>query len=349
MGRKLGARVAGAHFAGLGGWKLGLWVGELLDAPGFIPWGLALSLAGVALGLVLTPYLVVRPLARAKQALTDMTFTALVSGTLGLIAGLVVAALFSVALSRLPGWLGVVAPIALSVLLGYLGMAVMASRDQELFQLLPEGSRQGMQAGRAPRDGQVLVDTSAIIDGRIADISKTGFVHGTMVIPRFVLDELRHIADSSDALRRNRGRRGLEMLNKLMKESEVPIQVLDVDARDDSEVDGKLVKLAKSLKAQILTTDFNLNRFAEIQGVRVLNINELANALKPVVLPGEEMVVRVVQEGKEAGQGVAFLDDGTMVVIEGGRRHINSHLDVSVTRVLQTAAGRIIFAQPRGT
>jgi uncharacterized protein YacL len=168
-----------------------------------------------------------------------------------------------------------------------------------------------------------------------------------MVIPRFILDELRHVADSSDALRRNRGRRGLEMLNKLRKEAEVPIQILDVDVRDDSEVDGKLIKLAKSLKAQILTTDFNLNRVAELQGIRVLNINELANALKPVVLPGEEILVRIIQEGKESGQGVGFLDDGTMVVVEGGKRYINTLLDVSITRVLQTAAGRIIFAQPR--
>jgi uncharacterized protein YacL len=189
------------------------------------------------------------------------------------------------------------------------------------------------------------MDTSAIIDGRIADISKTGFVHGTMIIPRFILDELRHVADSSDALRRNRGRRGLEILNKLRREAEVPIQILDVDAPEDPEVDAKLVTLAKNLKANILTTDFNLDRVAELQGVRVLNINELANALKPVVLPGEEMVVLIIQEGKEFGQGVGFLDDGTMVVVEGGKRHINSHLDVSVTRVLQTAAGRIIFAQ----
>ena len=190
------------------------------------------------------------------------------------------------------------------------------------------------------------MDTSAIIDGRIADISKTGFVRGTMVIPSFILDELRHIADSSDALRRNRGRRGLEMLNKLRRESEVPIQVLDVDVKDVIEVDSKLLTLAKNMRAQILTTDFNLNRVAEIRGVKVLNINELANALKPVALPGEEMTVRVIQEGKEPNQGIAFLDDGTMVVIDGGQRYINSHLDVSITRVLQTSAGRIIFALP---
>ena len=347
MGTQWWFRLAGALLAGLGGWVAGILIGNTTDNPGFVPWGLGGLLLGMALGLILTPYLVLRPITRLSRAISDVTFGTLVSSTLGLIVGLTVAALLSIAFSRLPGWPGVAVPIALSVLLGSLGMALMASRERDISQLLPERSRRGDTTGRTYTNGRVLMDTSAIIDGRIADISKTGFVHGTMVIPRFILDELRHVADSSDALRRNRGRRGLEMLNKLRKEAEVPIQILDVDVPDDSEVDAKLVMLAKSLKAQILTTDFNLNRVAELQGIRVLNINELANALKPVVLPGEEMVVRVIQEGKEFGQGVGFLDDGTMVVIEGGKRYINSHLDVSITRVLQTVAGRIIFAQPR--
>ena len=347
MGIQWWFRLAGALLAGLGGWGAGILIGNTTDDPGFVPWGLGGLLLGMAFGLILTPYLVLRPIKWINSALADVTFGTLVSGTLGLIVGLIVAALLSIAFSRLPGWPGVAVPIALSVLLGSLGVAVMTSRERDISQLLPERPRHGDTTGRTYTNGRVLMDTSAIIDGRIADISKTGFVHGTMVIPRFILDELRHVADSSDALRRNRGRRGLEILNKLRKEAEVPIQILDVDIHDDSEVDGKLVKLAKNLKAQILTTDFNLNRVAELQGVRVLNINELANALKPVVLPGEEMVVRVIQEGKESGQGVGFLDDGTMVVIEGGKRYINSHLDVSITRVLQTAAGRIIFAQPR--
>lgn len=347
MGTKWWYRLAGALLAGLGGWGVGILIGDASNNPGFIPFGLGGLIPGVAFGLILTPYLVLRPITRLSRAFADITFSALVSGTVGLVIGLTVAALLSIAFARLPGWPGIAVPVALSLLLGPLGLAIMVSRERELFQLLPERSRHGEAVNRNNSNGRVLMDTSAIIDGRIADITKTGFVHGTMVIPRFILDELRHVADSSDALKRNRGRRGLEMLNKLRKEAEVPIQILDVDARDDSEVDAKLVKLAKSLKAQILTTDFNLNRVAEIQGIRVLNINELANALKPVVLPGEEMVVRVIQEGKEFGQGVAFLDDGTMVVVEGGKRHINSHLEVSVTRVLQTAAGRIIFAQPQ--
>ena len=347
MGTKWWYRLAGAPLAGLGGWGTGNLIGDASNNPDFIPWGLGGLLLGMTFGLILTPYLILPPITRLGRAFADITFSVLVSGTLGLIAGLTVAALLSFALARLPGWPGVAVPIALSVLLGPLGLVIMVSRESEIAQLLPERPKRGEVAGRSNTNGRVLMDTSAIIDGRIADISKTGFVHGTMVIPRFILDELRHVADSSDALRRNRGRRGLEMLNKLRKEAEVPIQILDVDARDDSEVDAKLVKLAKSLKAQILTTDFNLNRVAELQGIRVLNINELANALKPVVLPGEEMVVRVIQEGKEFGQGIGFLDDGTMVVVEGGKKYINSHLEVSATRVLQTAAGRIIFAQPQ--
>ena len=162
------------------------------------------------------------------------------------------------------------------------------------------------------------------------------------------MDELRHIADSADSLRRKRGRRGLEILTKLQKEKLVPVQVIDADDWRGMEVDSKLVELAKTLKAPIVTTDYNLNRVAVIQGVKVLNVNDLANALKLTVMPGDEMEVDVIQEGKESGQGVAFLDDGVMVVVEGGRRHLNSHIGVEVTRVLQTSAGRLIFAQPKG-
>ena len=197
-------------------------------------------------------------------------------------------------------------------------------------------------------DPHIVVDTSAIIDGRIAEIVESGFIYGTLVVPRFVLDELQHIADSSDTLRRNRGRRGLEILAQLQKDS--PDAGRDRRGRGprrSTEVDAKLVALAKRCSGAILTNDFNLNRVAELQGVRVLNINSLANAVKPAVLPGEELRVKVIQDGKEAGQGVGFLDDGTMIVVEGGARYIDRELDVSVTRVLQTVAGRMIFAQPR--
>jgi uncharacterized protein YacL len=202
-------------------------------------------------------------------------------------------------------------------------------------------------AGPAIGDPHIVVDTSAIIDGRIAEIVESGFIYGTLVVPKFVLEELQHIADSSDTLRRNRGRRGLEILARMQKESPTPIEIVDDDVPEISEVDAKLVALALARSKAILTNDFNLNRVAELQGIRVLNINSLANAVKPAVLPGEELRVRVIQEGKEAGQGVGFLDDGTMIVVEGGVRYIDKDLDVAVTRVLQTVAGRMIFAQPR--
>lgn len=264
--------------------------------------------------------------------------------------GLVVAALIALPLSYLPSHAGSWLPLAVTIVLAYSGLAVVLSRERQVLQflrLLPaEGETpDGATNGRV--NGKIVLDTSAIIDGRIADITSTGFLHGTLIVPRFVLDELQHIADSADSLRRTRGRRGLDVLNKLRKENGVPFEVADVKV-DGSEVDSKLVKLAESIHASILTTDFNLNRVAEIQGVRVLNVNELAQAVRPVLLPGEELGIQVVQEGKEAGQGVGFLDDGTMMVVEGGRSFVGLEIDVVITRVLQTAGGRIIFAHPKG-
>ena len=189
------------------------------------------------------------------------------------------------------------------------------------------------------------MDTSVIIDGRIADISRTGFLTGNLLIPRFVLNELQYIADSPDNLRRQRGRRGMEVISQLQKESVLPIKISDIDVEGTREVDEKLVILARQMHAPILTNDYNLNRVAELQGVTVLNINELANAVKSVLLPGESLSVIVIQEGREVGQGVAYLDDGTMVVIEDGRDRINSQVTVVVTKILQTAAGRMIFAR----
>jgi rRNA maturation endonuclease Nob1 len=223
--------------------------------------------------------------------------------------------------------------------------------SQELLQKWNQRERDLISAiqtrlGRGNRSGgrAVLLDTSVIIDGRIADISQTGFIDGPMLVPRFILNELQHIADSSDPLRRNRGRRGLDMLNKLQKDSVTPIEITDLDAAEFQEADAKLIALARQLGAAVITNDYNLNKVAELQGVRVLNINELANAVKTVLLPGETLRVRIIQEGKELDQGVGYLDDGTMVVIEDGKRHIGETCEVCVTRVLQTVAGRMIFA-----
>ena len=270
----------------------------------------------------------------------------LFAGMIGLTVALMISAILALPLSLLSDPYGKVVPAAVAVLLGYLGTSMTATRGKELFRLLRSASPRwgGGEISWSDHGGQILVDTSAIIDGRIADITHAGFIPGSLVIPTFVLDELQHIADSSDPLRRQRGRRGLEMLNRLQRESGTPVEISDADFEDMQEVDAKLVKLAQSLDCSVITNDFSLNRVAELQGVRVLNINQLAAAVKPLVMPGEEMEIRIIQEGKEFSQGVGFLDDGTMVVVEDGRRHLNSRVNVVVTRVLQTAVGRMIFA-----
>lgn len=310
----------------------------------------ALTLAGAALGLVITPWLTTRPFLWLRNRIQGMPASQLIAATIGLVVGLAVAALLTPALSNLPTPLGDVLPFVASVLFGYLGMAVMVMRQRDIFSMSARFVRDtGFRSGKSRKSDAVLLDTSVIIDGRIADISRTGFVGETMLVPRFVLNELQHIADSSDPLRRNRGRRGLDMLNKLQKESVVPIRISDIDIDEVREVDDKLVMLAKQLHCPIITNDYNLNRVAELQGVMVLNVNELANAVKVIFLPGETMHVHIIQEGKEAGQGVGYLDDGTMVVVENGRRYINQTIEALVTKVLQTAAGRMIFAQPQNS
>ncbi|TYP48153.1 PIN/TRAM domain-containing protein [Thermosediminibacter litoriperuensis] len=269
-------------------------------------------------------------------------------GFLGLLMGLVVANLFSRALLSIP-WIGAFLPVVANVVLGYLGASVAIKKREELSALIPIPTVQKKQhaAVAANRLKPKILDTSVIIDGRIADVCQTGFLEGPIVVPGFVLEELRHIADSSDVLKRNRGRRGLDILNRMQKEMNIEVQIYEGDFDDISEVDSKLVKLAQMLDGKIITNDFNLNKVAELHKVPVLNINELANAVKPVVLPGEEMVVQVIKDGKESGQGVAYLDDGTMIVVDGGKKHIGETIGVMVTSVLQTAAGRMIFAKPK--
>jgi uncharacterized protein YacL len=308
--------------------------------------------AWIVVGFAILPYLTVVPalwLVRQVEALSTAEFVAAV---IGLLIGLLMGLLLGLPLSNFDPPLGTWLPLGVSLLfgLGMLGLTVAKRADLLLAAQaigLVRNQDPAASAGTRMGDPHIVVDTSAIIDGRIAEIVESGFIYGTLVIPRFVLDELQHIADSSDALRRNRGRRGLEILNRMQKEPGTPVEIVEDDVPDVAEVDAKLVALAIGRSRVILTNDFNLNRVAELQGVRVMNINSLANAVKPAVLPGEELHVRVIQEGKEAGQGVGFLDDGTMIVIEGGARHIDRELDVSVTRVLQTVAGRMIFAQPR--
>ena len=341
-------RVLGAGGFGVLGWRMGGFVSQFSTGQERLLWPWGLLLAGLPLGALVAPYLTLKPLHRTIDYINSIPGSTLVAGILGLLVGLIVASLIAIPLYGLSGWFGWGLPFIVTFTLGMTGLWLGVQRGRDMRAIFPAfESKRTQETSRAGRNGSILVDTSAIIDGRIADLTSTGFVEGTLVVPRFVLDELRHIADSSDPLRRNRGRRGLEVLGKLRGEDKVSLEVLDVGVDAGDEVDSQLVKLARSMKSSILTTDYNLNRVAELQGVQVLNVNELASALKSVVLPGEEMRVNIVQEGKEAGQGVAYLDDGTMVVVEGGRRYINAYHDVVVTRVLQTAAGRIIFAQSR--
>lgn len=336
-------RLVGMVVFAVIGWRLGDALGTGAETQ--IRYVIVLALAGAALGLLVTPWITLRPYIWARRTIRQIPAQQLLAATVGLIIGLIIAALSAFPLSLLPEPWRSVFPFASLILFGYLGAWVMVMRERDFYAIL--GGRLGREGFvRASTEKAVLLDTSVIIDGRIADISRTGFVDGTMTIPRFVLAELQHIADSPDPLRRNRGRRGLDMLNKLQKESIVPIRITDLDVEDVHEVDDKLVRLAKNLHCPILTNDYNLNRVAELQGIRVLNINELANAVRAVVLPGEGMKVRVVQEGKELGQGVGYLDDGTMVVVESGRKYIGNTIDVTVTRMLQTNQGRMIFAAP---
>jgi uncharacterized protein YacL len=336
-------RLVGMFVFAFIGWRVGDALSE--GSGDAIRYIIVLALAGAALGLIITPWITLRPYRWARRTIRQVPAQQLVAATLGLMIGLIIAALSAFPLSFLPSPFGSILPFVSLIVFGYLGAWVMMMRERDFFALFGSRlSREGL--ARASSERTVLLDTSVIIDGRIADISRTGFIDGTMMIPRFVLQELQHIADSPDPLRRNRGRRGLEMLNKLQKESIVPIRITDLDVEDVHSVDDKLVRLAKNLHCPIVTNDYNLNRVAELQGVRVLNINELANAVRAVVLPGEGMRVRVVQEGKELGQGVGYLDDGTMVVIDNGKRFIGSTIDVTVTRMLQTNQGRMIFATP---
>lgn len=289
----------------------------------------------------------------AEDSLVKIPVTDVLFGSVGLIFGLIVAFLIGFALNAVQvPILNAVAPILLTLLFGYMGFQVGFKKRDELLGLFGNrGNKKkpGDEEAEKAAAGKALkiLDTSVIIDGRVADICQTGFLEGTIVIPQFVLEELQHIADSSDVLKRNRGRRGLDILNRIQKELAIKVEIYEGDFEEISEVDSKLVKLAKLTNGILVTNDFNLNKVCELQNVTVLNINDLANAVKPVVLPGEELTVQVIKDGKEYHQGVAYLDDGTMIVVEEGREYIGKRIEVLVTSVLQTSAGRMIFAKPK--
>lgn len=347
-------RLVGMIGFGVGGLLVGQ---QLVQAGGIGPENgvgslLITTLVGALVGFVVTPFLTNRPFNALQSRLKQVPAIDLMAGAAGLALGLLFAALLSLPLALLPSPFREILPFVSALVFGLLGLSTMIARRRDIAGLLASrvparnGESNTIASVAAVDERFVLLDTSVIIDGRIADISRTGFINNIMLVPRFVLNELQHIADSSDALRRNRGRRGLDILNRMQKDTIVRVRITDMDVEDVREVDDKLIALAKRLKCPVLTNDYNLNRVAEIQGVNVLNVNELANAVRMVFLPGETMRIEIIQEGKEVGQGVGYLDDGTMIVVEEGRRYIGSTIGVTVTKVLQTAAGRMIFARP---
>lgn len=344
-------RIVGAIATSVGGGFFGRWLANFLrvSPEGYV---IVFVLLGFLIGLILTPYVTIRPLRRISQRLAKMPAERLIAIVLGLFIGLVAAALLSLPLALLGSPFRQILPLVAAAVLCYLSVVILVSRQSDL-QTFFSGLRMpqaavGSESGgnNAGNEQFILLDTSVIIDGRIADISKTGFIRATLLIPNFILSELQHIADSADPLRRGRGRLGLEVLTQLQNDSPVPTQIMDMDVSEVRDADSKLVALARHLRSPIMTNDYNLNRVAELQGVSVLNINDLANAVKITSLPGEELKVKIIQEGRESDQGVGFLQDGTMVVVEDGRNLINRTLNVTVTKVLQTSAGRMIFAKP---
>jgi len=298
-----------------------------------------ISLLGLIAGFLLAALTLL-----LEKGLKKIPLRNLLGSFIGLILAILIANLFSnVFFFNLLNHQQIVLPLlgALYGVCGYMGLRIGFKKGEEIH--LPGWKLFSKNA--PPSENAKILDTSVIIDGRIADITETGFIEGALIIPQFVLNELQHIADSSDSVKRTRGKRGLEVLHHLQKQGGVDVRIMDKDYPAIKEVDSKLIELAKEIRGKIITNDSNLNKVAELQGIEVLNINELTNSLKPVVLPGEEINVKILKEGKEMGQGVAYLDDGTMIVVDNGRRQMGKTIDVTVTSVLQTPAGRMIFAR----
>ncbi|NTV89791.1 MAG: TRAM domain-containing protein [Clostridiales bacterium] len=284
---------------------------------------------------------------QVELRLQSMTLYELAMSAAGLIIGLIIANLVTIPINKVE-IVGTPIAVFVNILFGSLGIALALVKKNESIADAFKGRMTGGKGAHSNARPKVF-DTSVIIDGRIVDICRSGFVDGELVVPSFVLEELRHIADSQDAIKRNRGRRGLDVLNTLQKELQLDIRIENVEISPDAEVDNELLKLTEKLGGKVLTIDYNLSKVAVFQKVPVLNINDLANALKPIALPGEDMIVQVIKDGKENGQGIGYLEDGTMIVIDGGRRHIGESLNVTVTSTLQTAAGRMVFAKPKYT
>lgn len=309
-------------------------------------------LVGALVGYGISPFvlrLIWAAIHRIESGLSDFESQDIIVGTLGLLFGLIIANLIGLAFARLP-IIGAYGPIVFSIVFGYAGMSIATRKKSEIIALVSNLrlGKSGKEHSGKRKDMDFsgkLLDTSAIIDGRIAEICSTGFLEGPLLVPVFVLEELQLIADSSDLLKRNKGRRGLDILKQMQEDNYVEVRIINDDFDDVQGVDSKLVRLGRKINAKVVTNDYNLNKVAALQGVAVLNINDLANALKPARIPGEHMNVLIVKAGKEENQGVAYLDDGTMIVVEDGQKYIGSTVPVTVTSVLQTSAGRMIFVK----
>mgnify|MGYP001505747195 FL=1 len=320
------------------------------------------TLLGVIIGYLISSFILKQGLVIAKRLeriLTHIPNQELIAGTIGLLFGLIIANLIGVAFNQVP-IIGPYIPIILSAIFGYSGLKIMARKGPEMYynyvqQWGGEGTKKtsrfkmfSTHKSDKTTSTPKLLDTSVIIDGRIKELCNTGFIEGPLMVPLFVLNELQIISDSADATKRNRGRRGLDILKEMQDANKVAIEVVEDDYDDLTEVDSKLMRLALDKQWKLMTNDFNLNKVARVQGIEVLNLNELANVLKPALIAGEWIRVQIMKEGKEVHQGVAYLDDGTMIVVEDGKPYVGQTVEVMVTSILQTSAGRMIFARVDG-
>lgn len=338
------SRIVGMIVFALLGARLGMDATEFIGYPREVSATL-FALSGALIGLVLTPWLTVRPFSILRRAINGMPVEMLLMAALGAILGLIISLLLAYPLSLLGAPLGNLLPLLLSSAAVYLGATTFAVRSRELWAILVSREARN-RSGSSQGERQLLIDTSVLIDGRIVDIAKTGFLGGTLLVPRFVLAELHQVSDSSDMIRRNRGRHGLNKLNELQRNEVTMVRMIEDDIEEIPAVDNKLIALAQKLNADIVTNDYNLNKVANAQGVSVLNIHMLANAVRSLYIPGETFTIHVIQEGRDAGQGVGYLKDGTMVVIENGKAYMDRHINVVVTRLINRETGRMIFAVP---
>lgn len=340
------SRIAGLVVFSVLGLRLGSGIAQWLEMPvegaAFI-----FFLVGILFGLIVTPWITVRPIRFIRNSVVEMPIEKLLMTIIGGLVGSLLALLAAYPLSLLDEPIGMVAPALFWLVFAYLGITIFGGRSREILDLFSEWRIRIADHRPAVRSTRkLLLDTSVLIDGRIVDIAETGFVGGQLVIPRFVLSELHRVADSSDPLRRNRGRRGLNMLNKLQNLEMIPVRIVDDDFEEIADVDNKLVALALQMGAAVVTNDYNLNQVAEAQGVQILNVNLLANAVRSIYIPGESFPLRIIQEGREADQGVGYLADGTMVVVERGKNYMDRNINVTVTKLITQPTGRMIFAVP---